>query len=84
MMYLLDTKIFIWLIHTQERISPAARSVLSNANQDLNISIVSIWEIGIKVGLNKLSLPEPLEDTIEVQLLTNRIELLPIEFSHAP
>lgn len=45
------------------------------------ISIVSLWEIAIKVNIGKLTLPDNYEDFIPEQLVLNDIEVLPIRMA---
>jgi PIN domain nuclease of toxin-antitoxin system len=83
MQYLIDTQIFIWLMEQSPSLNPKVMPILNNPDSDLRLSIASIWEIGIKCGIGKLTFPEPLEETLQHQLELNRIELLPITFTHA-
>ncbi|SFT11945.1 type II toxin-antitoxin system VapC family toxin [Mucilaginibacter polytrichastri] len=45
------------------------------------LSIASIWEIGIKYSLGKLTIQISFNDIKEF-LITSNVTLLPIEFSH--
>ena len=83
MTYLLDTQVLIWLTEQSPLSSAKASEIVNRPESRLQISVASIWEIGIKCGLGKLTFPEPLEETLQYQLMLNRIELLPIEFMHA-
>ncbi len=83
MTYLLDTQVLIWLTEESPLLSVRASEVVNRSDSRLQVSIASIWEIGIKCGVGKLTFPEPLEETLRYQLAVNRIELLPIEFLHA-
>ena len=51
MRYLIDTHCFLWHFLSAERLSAAARDVLSNPDADLWFSTASIWEIVIKEGM---------------------------------
>ena len=57
MKLLLDTHVFLWAIADPARLSPAAREVLENEDNSLWLSVVSLWEIAIKVQAGKLQLP---------------------------
>ena len=48
----------------------------------LFFSIASVWEMAIKVGLQRLSLPQPFDEYIAAKLESG-FELLPIECEHA-
>ena len=46
------------------------------------MSVASLWEIAIKVSIDKLELSEPFETLISEQLAENGIELLDISVEH--
>jgi len=52
MKLLLDTHALLWLLDGNPRISDRAREFYENARQPL-FSMVSLWEIGIKLGLQR-------------------------------
>lgn len=51
---LLDTHLLIWTATRPERLSRQARDHISDADNALFFSAISIWEIGIKRGLERL------------------------------
>lgn len=57
---LLDTHVFLWFITGDERLSTKARRIIEEPESDVLLSVVSIWEMAIKVGLGRLPLPLPL------------------------
>jgi PIN domain nuclease of toxin-antitoxin system len=81
MKLLLDTHTFLWFIDDSPQLSVHAKSLLESDN-DLLLSVASLWEIAIKYNLDKLKLPTPYEVFIPQQLTTNDIEILPISFPH--
>ena len=83
MRVLLDTHSFLWWITDDPRLSPRAREIMSDGGNQLFFSAASGWEIAIKARLGRLSLPEPLESFVPVQLAENSIEGLPVALSHA-
>jgi PIN domain nuclease of toxin-antitoxin system len=52
---LLDTHTALWWINEYERLSSKAKKMLLSGNHSLNVSIVSVWEIAIKVSIGKMS-----------------------------
>ncbi|HMO03727.1 MAG TPA: type II toxin-antitoxin system VapC family toxin [Kiritimatiellia bacterium] len=52
MAVLLDTHAVLWFLSDDDRLSKRARTVLER-EEDLFFSPVSLWEIGIKLGLNR-------------------------------
>jgi PIN domain nuclease of toxin-antitoxin system len=83
MKVLLDTHAFLWWITEDERLSERAREVISDGGNELFFSVVSGWEIAIKAGLGRLTVPEPLDGFLAEQLFHNHIGALPIELRHA-
>ena len=80
---LLDTHTFLWFIAGDSNLSKAARSAIEDVNNNLYLSVASVWEIAIKVSIDKLELSEPFETFIPEQLAENGIELLDISVEHA-
>jgi PIN domain nuclease of toxin-antitoxin system len=56
---LLDTHTFLWHSDDDPRMSAAATSLLIDSANELFLSVASLWEIAIKVGLDKLTLSSP-------------------------
>lgn len=46
------------------------------------LSVVSLWEMQIKLSLGKLRLTLPLREIIEAQQQTNNVEIVPITLAH--
>lgn len=80
---LLDTHVFLWAINEPNRLSPAAKTIIADADNTLFFSAASAWEIAIKTQLGKLKLPEQAETYILRHMSTASIDPLPIELSHA-
>ena len=57
MRVLLDTCTFLWLVRGDPALSPVARGTIADAANELYLSVVTAWEICVKFGLGKLSLP---------------------------
>ena len=81
MEYLLDTHAFLWFINGDEQISQKAKDAITDANAIKYISIISFWEIAIKINLGKLKLDLPFED-LRKQVTLNGFDLLPLTFEH--
>ncbi|MBL7777640.1 MAG: type II toxin-antitoxin system VapC family toxin [Chitinophagales bacterium] len=82
MQYLVDTHIVLWAISNEELLSGTVRDVLTDTKNELYLSVVSEWEIAIKLSLGKLQLNGTL-----AQLLAKIDELgfkeLPIRRAHS-
>jgi PIN domain nuclease of toxin-antitoxin system len=79
MKLLLDTHIFLWLISGDTRLSASLRQIIRNPENDVYLSVVSIWEAIIKHGLGKLFLPEPPEIYLPKQRRLHLIQSLPVD-----
>lgn len=75
---LLDTHALLWLIDDDSNLSTAARDRITTPGIELFFSYVGAWEIAIKHGLGKLTLPGSPEEFVTQQLAQNRIRFLPI------
>jgi len=78
---ILDTHAFLWGIGGDPRMSQHAQEIFTGPS-DLSLSLVSIWEILIKVQLGKLELPRPAGPYILGKLAENNIETLAIDLDH--
>jgi len=78
MKLLLDTHSFLWFIGGDKQISDKAKELISDENNDVFLSIGSLWEIAIKTSIGKLELIKPFDELIPEQLEEYEIELLDI------
>jgi len=78
MRLLLDTHIFLWWASESSRLSPRVYALIRDSANTLLLSVASVWEIQIKLQLNKLQLDSPLQQFIASQQQTNNITILPI------
>ena len=81
MKLLLDTHTFLWFLDDSLRLSPQAKTLLEEDN-DLLLSIGSLWEMAIKLKTGKLALPAPYATFIPHQLAANDIDILPVSIDH--
>ncbi|MEO1431335.1 MAG: type II toxin-antitoxin system VapC family toxin [Cyanobacteria bacterium J06633_8] len=58
MKILLDTHIFLWFISGDNKLATDIRDAISDSDNEVYLSIISIWECLIKYKLGKLPLPE--------------------------
>ncbi len=64
MRLLLDTHTLIWHYEDRPILSAAANQALDDPANKLFISVVSLWEMAIKIGVGKLTLADPLRTII--------------------
>ncbi len=81
MQFLLDTHTFLWFVNESEEM-PEHLFNLLESDVDLLLSIASLWEIAIKVSINKLTLPKNYLEFINEQIEINDIQILSISLSH--
>jgi len=55
MKYLLDTHVAKWALDDTSRLSDTAKAIIGDTSLHLCISVVSAWEIAIKVSVGKLN-----------------------------
>jgi PIN domain nuclease of toxin-antitoxin system len=79
---LLDTHVFLWATNDVERLSPAAATAIQSPTNEVLVSIVSAWEVAIKVSIGKFKMPKPLAPYLQHLLTRHEFTILPIQFSH--
>ncbi len=82
MKYLLDTHAFIWASATPDVLSVNAEAIIANSQNQIYLSLVSLWEMQIKIHTGKFKFPIPLSQVIMNQQHKNFIQILSIEPSH--
>ncbi|MGV3720969.1 MAG: type II toxin-antitoxin system VapC family toxin [Actinomycetota bacterium] len=82
MRLLLDTHTFIWWDTQPARLSPRARLLCTSRENQLVVSVATLWEMQIKLQLGKLQLSLSLEEIIRHQQQTNGIEVLSVSVPH--
>jgi len=81
MKYLLDTHTAIWALGDTEKLSATAKSIIDDISVPLYVSIVSAWEIAIKVSIGKLNFVGGSDFFIE-KMQRNGIEILDLQSSY--
>lgn len=82
MRHLLDTHTLLWIINGDPKLSEKVKSLFLDEDNDIAISMASIWEMAIKISLNKLKIPGPLAEFVAEHIKGNKINILPIELNH--
>ncbi len=70
---LLDTHTLIWYLNGDSELSEKARAIIESDNAVNFVSIVSLWEIAIKISLGKLELQLPFSE-IGLQIEKNGLK----------
>jgi 16S rRNA C967 or C1407 C5-methylase (RsmB/RsmF family) len=79
---LLDLHIFLWLANEPHRLSPSTMAALRAPGNRRYLSIVSVWELQIKVSSGKLTLPTSVQHFVATYRSANSIYPLSISESH--
>lgn len=78
MKYLLDTHIFLWWLNNDKKLSTYLREIIANPNNFICVSMVSGWEISIKVRAKKL----PLKTSFKKVFENFQFNLLDVNLDH--
>ncbi len=78
---LLDTHILLWYITGDKKLTTKIVKTIDAPENRCFISIMSLWEIVIKLSLDKLEIKGGFE-TIENFLSDNDVEILPVSITH--
>jgi PIN domain nuclease of toxin-antitoxin system len=82
MRLLLDTHVFIWWDSEPRKLSPQVLALCQDSENELVLSVVSLWEIQIKSRIDKVRLRLPLPNLVQAQQESNGVELLPLTAFH--
>jgi PIN domain nuclease of toxin-antitoxin system len=80
---LLDAHTLIWAVEDPSRIGRKAFEFLRDRENELLLSVGTIWEIAIKTGSGKLALSLPFRAWMEQGIRDLEAKLLPITLEHA-
>jgi PIN domain nuclease of toxin-antitoxin system len=81
---LLDTHAFLWWVSERgAKLSERARELLSDGSNDVIVSMASVWEMSIKVGVGRMDLPDAIERYVPDRLRHHGFDLMPIDLRHA-
>ncbi len=79
MKLLLDTQVFLWFISGDARLSANVRDAIQNSENEVYLSVVSLWEAIVKYQLGKLPLPQAPEDYLPLQRQQHEIASLALD-----
>lgn len=77
-MILLDTHVALWWRENNARLGAEARAAIAEADVAY-VSVVSAWEVAIKIAMGKLRIPGSFEDAV----VESGFSRLPLTFPHA-
>ena len=79
MKLLLDTCTFLWIALDTPQLSATALGLFRDPNNQVYLSTASSWEIAVKSGQGRLSLPQTAGGFIRAQRMLHKIESLAID-----
>lgn len=79
MRILLDTHIFLWFISGDSQLPVNARDAIRDTNNEVYLSVASVWEAVIKYQIGKLPLPKPAEVYLPEERQRHQISSLGID-----
>ncbi|MBK8807428.1 MAG: type II toxin-antitoxin system VapC family toxin [Bacteroidales bacterium] len=79
---LLDTHTLIWFLNGDEQISDKAKALIEDSQNSKIVSIASIWEIAIKISLDKFRFAQGFKYFLDM-VADIGFEILPITVEHA-
>ncbi len=82
MRVLFDTHAFLWIISNDPRLSPSARDTFSRQENEIILSVASVWEILLKAATGKFPFPQPVGRFLRTELRKTSVTVLPILLQH--
>jgi PIN domain nuclease of toxin-antitoxin system len=76
---LLDTDALIWTLARPQRLSDYAAEAIRDRSNEVLVSVVSVWEIGVKRAKGKLDMP----GNLEAMIAEKEFDPLPLALRHA-
>ncbi len=77
MKYLLDTHTLLWYFTLDQSLSSKAKKTIEDEENEILVSMVTLWEIAIKSSIGKLSLPNDFRIIID-EITAQDMTILPI------
>jgi PIN domain nuclease of toxin-antitoxin system len=80
---LLDSHAFLWWREEPKKLSADAYTAIADPQNVVFLSVVTAWELQIKIALNKLAVKGGLANAIQDEQKTNGFQILPVQLAHA-
>jgi len=82
MKYLLDAQALLWFINGDKRLPGKYRDIFAKSSNQIFISLVTIWEIGIKNAIGKLSIKGNLQEFVKKEIEGYNFYYMDIRLNH--
>jgi PIN domain nuclease of toxin-antitoxin system len=79
---LLDSHALVWALIEDPRLSSAARKTFNTPAVALHLSIVSLWELSIKISIGKLRTIGSSISYFRDECREHQIEIIPLKIEH--
>lgn len=76
MRYLLDTCAWIFILTGNDRLSQNQKEAVLDSNSTIYLSVISVWEMTIKIAKGKLGLPKPLDNLVFESCIKDSYKIL--------
>ena len=83
MRVLLDSNVFLWAGTGGRQTSVTAQAILDDLGNELLLSSVTPWELGIKFSQKKLTIPSEFSEFIRIAMADLQVTELPVSIAHA-
>lgn len=83
MRLLLDIQCWLWWFAQPERLNGQVIEKIADEANEVGFSVASVWEMGVKVSIGKLPLPEPIDHYIFTRMAQLGARSLEITAAHA-
>jgi len=79
MRLLLDTQVFLWFISGDPHLPLCKIVAIRDLDNEVYLSVISLWEAIVKYQLGKLPLPQPPDVYLPLQRQRHQIASLPLD-----
>ena len=80
---LLDTHTLFWSVEEPSKVSAPAMAAMQDPANHRLLSAATIWELAIKIGLQKIKLSMPNRQWMEKAITDLTLDILPITIEYA-
>ena len=79
---LLDSHAFLWALDATDQLGANVRAALQSGREAW-LSSATVWELGIKAAIGRLSLPVPLRELVRRAVVDGGVRVLDVTPEHA-
>ena len=79
---LIDTRVFLWWLSADPKLSRRARDFIRDPESDICLSVVSVWEIMLKERAGRSPILGDVSTVVESQLRLNEISTIELSLLH--